>query len=84
MNKLLLSAAIITAALYAVPAAYAADTDTVTGIEIGASREEVHLRIGAPQSVSPDGSKETYTLESGETAVLRYRGEELQFGYIII
>ncbi len=39
--------------------------------------------FGAPESVSVNGSKETYSLEDGRTAVLHYDNGNLETGYII-
>lgn len=39
--------------------------------------------LGTPESVSANGSKETYSLEDGRTAVLHYDGDTLETGYII-
>lgn len=39
--------------------------------------------LGAPESVSANGNKETYSLDDGRTAVLHYDGDTLETGYII-
>lgn len=85
MNKLnkILSAAALAFALCA-GTAYAAGEAAVTDVEMGTHRDEVHRIIGEPCAVSPDGSKETYTLDGGNAAVLRYCGGRLCFGYIVI
>lgn len=65
-------------------AAAAAGDANVTQIPIGSSREEVHALIGAPQTVSAGGYKETYLLENGKSAVLNYIGDTLDTGFIVI
>lgn len=39
--------------------------------------------LGEPDDISANGSKATYTLEDGRTAVLHYENGELETGYII-
>ncbi|MCD8181140.1 MAG: hypothetical protein LUF26_06665 [Firmicutes bacterium] len=50
-------------------------------LETGASREDSHAVLGTPASV--DSSKETYTLENGDTAVIKYDGDIIYDMYIV-
>ncbi len=50
-------------------------------LETGASREDCHAVLGTPASV--DGSKETYALENGDTAVIKYDGDVVYGMYIV-
>lgn len=52
-------------------------------VEIGSQRDDVYSQLGDPESVSGNGSKETYQLDDGRTAVLQYDGDTLESGYII-
>lgn len=60
-----------------------ADTAPET-VDIGEERGEVYDRLGEPDSVSGDGSKEVYTLDDGSTAILQYEGDTLEEGYILV
>lgn len=51
---------------------------------IGTERKNVYEQIGQPDTISGDGSKETYNLPDGNTAVLQYDGEVLDTGYIVM
>lgn len=42
-----------------------------------------YQELGELESVSANGSKETYSLDDGRTAVLHYDGDTLETGYII-
>lgn len=53
-------------------------------IEIGEERENVYEKLGEPDSVSEDGSKEVYNLSDGNTAVLQYEDDVLGDGYILV
>lgn len=50
---------------------------------IGETRSNIHRIWGTPDSVTPDQTKETYQLEDGSTAVLKYRDDILYEGYIL-
>ena len=69
---------------------YADDSDFVDAeeqadeIAIGNERSSVYNQLGTPDSVSGDGSRETYTLPDGNTAILQYNGDVLDEGYIIV
>ncbi|MGN0106851.1 MAG: M56 family metallopeptidase [Hominilimicola sp.] len=64
------------------------DEETVAGdvgsVEIGDNRSNIYDRLGEPDSVSGDGSKETYNLSDGSTAILQYDGDTLDTGYIVV
>jgi hypothetical protein len=67
-----------------------AETDEFTDTEsndlvpnIGSARDDVYSSLGEPESVSSGGSKETYQLDDGSTAVLQYSGDTLDAGYIV-
>ncbi len=53
-------------------------------VGIGEERGEVYEQLGEPDSVSEDGSKEVYTLDDGNTAILQYEGDTLEEGYILV
>lgn len=53
-------------------------------VEKGADRETVYDRLGEPDAVSTDGSRETYNLSDGSTAVLQYDDGVLDSGYILV
>ena len=59
------------------------ESGSVTESGIGDSREEIYAAAGEPESVSAGGSKETYTLDDGSTAILHYDGDTLENGFII-
>lgn len=63
----------------------AADEVAVTVPEPVAEEPEPRDEIieEQPESVSANGSKETYTLDDGRTAILHYDDGELETGYII-
>lgn len=46
--------------------------------------DDIYNSIGEPDSVSSDGSKETYSLSDGNTVILQYEDDELDTGYIIV
>lgn len=48
-----------------------------------AEPEDDALSNSSLKSVSGNGTKETYSLEDGSTAVLQYNNDELENGYII-
>lgn len=66
-------------------AAYASgiDESTLKSVAMGSGRDEVHEKIGDPDAVSGNGSKEVYEISETKTAVLQYKGETLSVGYII-
>ncbi len=64
--------------------AFAVDRDTVTEIAIGTPRAEIYARIGMPEISSAEGVKEIYTLSNGDRAVLRYYGDILDMGFILV
>ncbi len=53
-------------------------------VDIDEERTEVYDRLGEPDSVSGDGSKETYSLPDGATVILQYEGDTLEEGYILV
>lgn len=57
--------------------------EAVTAVAMGESRESVCAKLGEPDCVSGNGSKEVYGLENGGTAVLRYDGDILKLGFIV-
>lgn len=74
----------IAAVMLAGTTAFAAQESDVTEIAMGTSKADVYAKIGAPQKGSVNGSKETYTLSNGKTAVLHYYDDILHDGFIII
>lgn len=46
--------------------------------------EIINDQIGELESVSTDGSKETYSLSDGSTAIVHYDGDEIDKGYILV
>ena len=58
--------------------------ETAGEIAIGDERSNVYDQLGKPNSVSGDGSRETYTLPDGNTAILQYNGDVLDEGYIVV
>ena len=77
----------VTEAEYEAPqteAAEAAVEEPKGGIGTGASRSEVNDAMGTPSRVSQDGSRETYDLPDGNTAVVQYDGDVMDKGYILV
>lgn len=60
------------------------DKGELDEVSVGAERTEVYDRIGEPDSVSGNGSKETYSMSDGSTVILQYDGEVLDSGYIVV
>lgn len=58
-------------------------SDTVMDSEIGNRRSSVYSSAGDPHEISSNGSRETYNLDNGSTAVLQYNGDTLKNGYIV-
>lgn len=58
--------------------------NAVNSVPIGSERSSIYNRLGEPDTVSSDGSRETYSLSDGSTAVLQYDGEVLDSGYIVV
>lgn len=58
-------------------------SDTLTDLDIGNSRSSVSSSAGDPHDISGNGSRETYKLDNGSTAVLQYNGDTLENGYIV-
>lgn len=59
--------------------------ENVGNVKMGAEREAVYGAIGEPDTVSSDGSKETYSLSDGSRAVAQYDdGGKLAAGYIVV
>lgn len=56
---------------------------SVGDVSIGSGRSEVYDSLGEPDTTSRDGSRETYSLEDGSTAILHYDGDVLGDGYIV-
>lgn len=55
----------------------------VDDVSIGSGRQEVYESLGEPDEVSGGGSRETYELDDGSTAILHYDGDVLGDGYIV-
>lgn len=64
--------------------ASAAAEEKVTAVKSGAARDEIHSIIGKPNSTSSGNYKDTYLLDNGNTAVLTYRDDTFDSGFIII
>lgn len=82
MKKILFICAVLFCAQTATVSAIA--EEDVTAIAIGTPREEIHTLIGEPQKTSSGGYKDTYELNSGDTAVLTYYDDVLSCGFILI
>lgn len=61
-----------------------AEEEAIDEVSIGDERSNIYDRLGEPDTVSGDGSKETYNLSDGSTAVLQYEGDVLDTGYIVV
>lgn len=64
--------------------AFGAQEENVIQINEGTSRDEVHKIIGEAESVSVEGYREVYTLENGKSAVMYYRDDMFDFGFIVV
>lgn len=62
----------------------AAEEESINDVSIGDERSNIYDKLGEPDTVSGDGSKETYSLPDGNTAVLQYDGDVLDTGYIVV
>lgn len=80
--KKYITAIILAAAMFST-VGYAAGEDVLTGISMGAERDEIYAAAGMPDTVSAGGAKETYVLSGGGMAVLHYLDDVLINGYII-
>lgn len=59
-------------------------TEDTQDIKDNAEDGDIYGSLGSPSEVSSDGSRETYTLQDGSTAILQYDGNELDTGYILV
>lgn len=64
--------------------ANAAEENAAVAIQRGTARNEVHSVLGTPDRTSNYGEREIYTLSGGRRAVLRYTGDTLDAGFILM
>lgn len=59
-------------------------TEPMEEVPEGAELDSIYDRLTEPSEVSSDGSRETYNLSDGNTAIVQYDGDTIDSGYILV
>lgn len=66
------------------PTAETSEPDEPETVKELSELDSIYERRSEPSDVSPDGSRETYSLSDGSTAIVQYDGDTVDSGYILV